>query len=511
MAELVRLAWPDNPVPARGSAVMPLLMVMLAQCSLNLALWAGAYGPRPNLGAVTVANACIVALGLLGMRRTGAPQARPAPAAQDAVETMRLSRRDGMTGLFNRRIFEARVSECLAARRPCLVVMLDLDMFHRVNDAVGFAVGDEVLLRVSDRLRQELGGSHLISHFFSDDFGILIEDVAGEADAEAWALRLARVFETPFPAGRGTLPLTASMGLMLLPARGVNAAVALERANLALKAAQARGHGEWALYDSRMADRDAQRRLELPGAIARGEIEAHFQPIVELASGQVAGFEVLARWRHAEDGLITPEHFIALAEEDGLLPAMTVSLLRQLGQAASLGPRHLYFAVNISPDQLRDVVATVEEGLCDGRLPTDRLHIELVESGRVEDVEATAVALSRLREKGIRVTLDDFGAGWSNFQNLLAIPFDRVKIDKAFVMAMPKSARATLCVQAMLASCRIFGLQVTAEGVATAELAARCLAMGVDHGQGDLFGMPVPLAELPALLDRLELRRAAAG
>jgi EAL domain-containing protein (putative c-di-GMP-specific phosphodiesterase class I) len=238
----------------------------------------------------------------------------------------------------------------------------------------------------------------------------------------------------------------------------------------------------------------------LPAAIARGEIVPYYQPIVDLETSQVAGLEVLARWNHPSRGLLLPRTFVDLAEAEGQLSELTLSLLRQVVRDAAAWPDTLFFAFNVAPSQLRDVDTFVLAQPEQPTLPPHRLEVELTEQELIRDLDETREVVRVLRSRGTRVALDDFGAGHGNFHHLRSIPFDRLKIDREFVLDMVNDPRAEVCVRSIVEAAQRLGIDVTAEGVSTPEIAARVTALGCRFAQGSLFSMPVTAGDVGALL-----------
>jgi diguanylate cyclase (GGDEF)-like protein len=428
----------------------------------------------------------------------------PAPVAAEpnAVEKFRMIRRDPLTGLANRRMFDDLAGEHLMIDEPCAVLLLDLDGFKRLNDQFGFRFGDALLQQVGDRLRATVANANFVAHLFSDEFAILAPGQPASEDADALALHLLRALETPFSHDGVSVQVSASIGIAKAPIHGRHVTSLMQAATHALRAAKNAGRGAWRVYNTTMQDSNAALRDELPAAIANGQIVPYYQPIVDLESRNMVGLEVLARWHHPTRGVLTPEDFIDLAETEGQLCNITVSLLQQVARDSAHWPEALSFAFNIVPNQLRDLVtfALTQPDL--PTLPCHRIEVELTENALIQDLEATREAVAVLHSRGVRVVLDDFGAGHGNFHHLRGIPFDRIKIDKEFVVDVLTDRRAEICVRSIVEASRMLGIDVTAEGVATPEIAARVNALGCRLVQGSLFSMPVPPEAVPGLITR---------
>jgi diguanylate cyclase (GGDEF)-like protein len=425
-----------------------------------------------------------------------------------AVEALRLIRRDPLTNLANRVLFDELLTAHVAEGRAGAVLLLDIDDFGALNDALGFAAGDVLLQQVSDRLRLALGNVGALAHLFSDDFAILTAEPA--AEVEAFALRLLRVFETPF-LGDGYDPmlnsrmLSASVGIALVPAHGTDCERLLQAANQALRAAQASGRGGWRIFGDIPTLTEAGLAAALPAALAAGQIVPYYQPVVDIVSGQVTGMEVLARWRHPELGLLRSSAFIGVAQARGQLGAVTRHLLERTAHDCAAWPQALNFAFNVAPGQLEDALDMIATLPPNAPLPAARIGLELTEAAPVGDITVARGLVAALRQHGVRMALDDFGAGYGNLHNLLGMPFDIVKIDQEFVGAVLSDPRAELCVESIARGARAMGIEVVAEGVKSPEVAARVAALGCRFVQGSLFSMPVPANEVPAVLMRLGL------
>jgi diguanylate cyclase (GGDEF)-like protein len=453
-------------------------------------------------GLFTIANMALLAAGLRPRGRAAEPRA--APAARDdagVVEQVRLIRRDPLTSLSNRRAFEARLSSCLASGAACTVLLLDIDQFRKLNDRFGFQAGDALLQQVGDRLRQAVPDSNSIAHLFSDDFAIL--HTGPQLDAEALALHVQLGFEAPFVCDTGTPVLSACIGIAMAPQHGHDAASLLQAANHALQIAQGNGHGTWRIFDSAAEATAASLRVALPAALAAGEIVPFYQPIVDITTGHVVGLEVLARWLHPGRGLLPPSMFVGLAEEAGLLSDITRALLARTERDSVGWPRDLFYAFNIAQSQLAALPAIVSDSVVPGGLPLQNLAFELTEGEAVADMVAAADVVADLRRRGVRVALDDFGAGFGNFHHLRGISFDTVKIDQEFVLEVLTDPRADFCVRAAVELGHMMGMDIAAEGVDKPEIAARVAALGCRYVQGRLFSMPVPARDVPDLLARL--------
>jgi diguanylate cyclase (GGDEF)-like protein len=401
--------------------------------------------------------------------------------------------------------FQQIVSERLADAEPCAILLFDIDGLADINDQFGYTVGDTVLQQFTERLRSVVPLASSIAHLFSDEFAVLIAGVHAPGDAEAIALRFVRAMDVPFAVGNDALRISASIGIAHAPRHGNDTIALIQAASRALRAAKAAGGHVWRTFNSTMLDTEEELRRDLPFAIASRQIVPYYQPIVELASGHVVGLEVLARWNHPKRGLLWPNQFILQAEKDGRLSGITTALLHQVANDSFLWPDELFFAFNIAPTQIRELAKYVflQPEPSTAALPLNRIEIELSESALIDDLDATCHIVDLLQERGARVALDDFGGGHANFRHLRGIPFNRLKVDREFVRDMLDDPRAGICVQSIAEVGRQLGIDVTAEGITTPEIAARVRALGCRFGQGSLFSMPVPADAVPALLGKL--------
>ena len=416
------------------------------------------------------------------------------------VARMRKMERDPLTGLANQRMLEDVAADWLAKGAPFALLLLDLNDFSKINDQFGRPFGDALLRQVGDRLRAAVSSTKTVAHMFSDEFAVIAPDSAASDDAHSIALHLLCALNAPFEHGGASVRITASIGIAQAPFHGSDVPSLMHAATHAMRAAKEAGNGVWRVYDPAMRDTAAMLRKALPDAIANGEIVPYYQPIIDLGTSQVAGLEVLARWKHPTRGLLPPQLFIDLAEAEGKLSALTLSLLHQVVIDATIWPDTLFFAFNMAPSQLRDVDTFL---LTQPTLPPERLEVELTEHQLIKDLDTTREVVRVLRSRGTRVVLDDFGAGHGNFHHLRSIPFDRLKIDREFVLDMVNDPRAEVCVRSIAEAAQRLGIDVTAEGVSTPEIAARVSALGCRFVQGSLFSMPVPAIEVAALLKRL--------
>ncbi|MDQ6750691.1 MAG: EAL domain-containing protein [Actinomycetota bacterium] len=418
---------------------------------------------------------------------------------------------DALTGLPNRVLFLDRLTGALArsSRSAGLtaVLFVDLDRFKIVNDSYGHGVGDSVLVEVASRLDAALRPGDTIARLGGDEFVILCEAIEDGSEALRVAERLQLELVRPFNAqGSEAHVVTSSIGVAI-GTLDTDPEDLVHDADAAMYRAKDLGRARHELFDEAMRDRAlAQLRTEraLRKALAKGELQLHFQPIVSLADpSRVQGVEALVRWQHPERGLVSPAEFIPLAEETGLILPIGDWVLHQACRQAAqwrreLGPlAPLPVRVNLAARQLgqEDLPAIVKRALLEANIDPEDLGLEITESALIENAEVPARTLADLRALGVRVQLDDFGTGYSSLSYLQRFPVDGLKIDRAFVAGLGERPDASAIVSAIVAMGHALGLTIVAEGIETQVQAAEALRLGCDSGQGYLFGAPAPAAE----------------
>jgi diguanylate cyclase (GGDEF)-like protein/PAS domain S-box-containing protein len=426
-----------------------------------------------------------------------------------------LAYHDALTGLPNRMLVADRLALALAhaqrLQREVAVLYLDLDRFKVVNDSLGHLAGDALLREVARRLRAVLREEDTVARVGGDEFQIVLGEVEGVAGAAHVAEKLMQSLSSPFLLDGHEVHVSGSLGISLYPRDGASAELLLKYADTALYEAKAEGRNAYRFFSPEMnALAHSRLRLEndLRRAIERQELELHYQPQLELATGRVTAVEALVRWRHPERGLVMPNEFIPVAEETGLVVALGEWVLREACRQVSAWHRDglagLRVAVNISPRQLRTgIVATVHDALVASALPPASLELEITETSMMVDPPQALDVLRALRELGVQLSIDDFGTGWSSFAHLRRMPLDRLKIDGSFIGGIPADADDAAIVETLIVMTHKLGLRVIAEGVETTAQRQALLAQGCDEVQGFLLAAPVPAAELPGLLARL--------
>ncbi|EXG82896.1 diguanylate cyclase (GGDEF) domain-containing protein [Cryptosporangium arvum DSM 44712] len=429
--------------------------------------------------------------------------------AEDAIR--RRATHDALTDLPNRELLSETIAtwgdRAVADGQEISLLFIDLDRFKMINDHWGHRVGDELLCAVAGRLSANLRGTDLVCRTGGDEFVVVLAGPSARTLAEATAGRVLDLFSRPFLLSVGEVVTSASIGV----ASAVSGAEALELirdADTAMYEAKATGRNTYARFDTRMRD-DVRDRMtleqELRGALERGELYPTYQPIVDLSTGELDGYETLMRWRHPTLGLISPLRFVPIAEETGLIVDAGAWLLREAATQlatwrAERGPgdRPLHISVNISVRQLRDreLVAIVRDVLDETGLPPDALWLEITESGVMEDLETALATLDELRGLGVTLAVDDFGTGYSSLSYLNRLPVGIVKLDRSFVSEVGEQGANESIVRAVLAMAGALDLKVVAEGVETDVQRDWLRDQGCDLGQGWLYGKPVPASEI---------------
>jgi diguanylate cyclase (GGDEF)-like protein len=426
-----------------------------------------------------------------------------------------LAHYDTLTGLPNRTLFQERLRQALALgsreRHTVAVLCLDLDHFKDVNDTLGHAAGDTLLVQVAERLTSNLRETDCVARLGGDEFAIVQLSARQPQDVEALAKRLVAHLAEPFDLGGHRATIGTSIGISLHTVPHNDPGRLLREADLALYQSKGEGRGSFSFFEPRMNERLLERkRLEedLRDAIGEGQFLLHYQPLVEFdasdAATRLVGAEALIRWQHPSRGDVRPDQFIPVAETTGLIVPIGAWVLREACQEAARWPEHLSVAVNVSPVQLRQgqLVETVKAALRDSGLPPSRLEIEVTEGVLLADTETVLVTLKRLRDLGVRISMDDFGTGYSSLGYLRRFRFDKIKIDASFVRNIGADTEANAIVRAVLGMGHALGVKVNAEGVETARQLALLQLEGCDEVQGYLFGRPMPAEEFELAMAR---------
>ena len=406
---------------------------------------------------------------------------------------------DPLTGLGNHRRFFDKVERLISDRSddpaPFAVDILDLDGFKPINDLFGHKAGDDILIQVAMRLRASMDSYSTVCRIGADEFAFLYPMVFSEEAATEKARMLIEILSAPYDVGERTARLSASTGCSLFYSGDETTEILLNKAETALYHAKRSGRGQVVVYTREMeeaAKRVTRIEQALRRAVSAGEVEPHFQPIVDLATRRTIGFEALARWSDPDLGPVSPAVFIPIAEERGIIGPLSQLVLRKATEAARGWPADLFLSFNLSPSQLVDqntglhILSILERTGFDPR----RLEIEITETGLMNDPVSAEKIVEDLRRVGIRVSLDDFGTGQSSLGRLREFNFDKLKIDRAFVSSILDDRPSEHIIRAILAMCEGLGMDVVAEGIEEEAQADRLAQFGCAGGQGYLFGKP---------------------
>jgi diguanylate cyclase (GGDEF)-like protein len=440
---------------------------------------------------------------------------------------------DPLTGLPNRALFLERLNQLMAhARRKAdaqfAVLFIDLDRFKIVNDSLGHLAGDRLITQVAGRLRGALRredvvtrpdatapGSSTLARLGGDEFTILLTDIHDPSDAVRVANRVKDALRQPFAVNGQEVYTSASIGIASSASGYESADAILRDADLAMYRAKALGKARWELFDREM-HQAAMTRLaletDLRRALQNEEFVLHYQPIVSLRTGEVAGFEALVRWQKPDGELVPPGGFIETMEDTGLIVFLGVWVLREACRAARMlqeslpGAQDLSISVNVSPRQFAqpDLAAQIRTVIEEVGIDSHRLRLEITESAMIGDMDRVAAVLRELKEIGVRVSIDDFGTGYSSLSYLHSLPLDVLKIDRSFVSAMAHNGESLQIVRTIMSLAHNLGMDVIAEGPEDAEQVSQLRSIGCEYGQGFYFSKPIDLTAAMAFLARAQ-------
>jgi diguanylate cyclase (GGDEF)-like protein len=419
-----------------------------------------------------------------------------------------LARHDLLTGLPNRAVLRDELERALVGCRrgeTLALLCLDLDRFKPVNDTYGHAAGDMLLKQVAERLRQCVREVDMVARMGGDEFAVVLRGAAQPQASTQLGQRIIDVLSSPFEIDGHVVHIGTSVGVALAPIDGDDPETLLRHGDLALYRAKSEGRGQVSYFEPAMNERiEARRGLEnaLREAIGQGQFTLAYQPQFDLHDGRLIGVEALLRWPHPQRGLIAPDEFIPLSEETGLIVPIGRWVLQQACRDALRWPGHVPVAVNVSAVQFaRGALARdVEQALSDTGLPPRRLELEITETAMIKDPATVLSVLHQLRERGVRIALDDFGAGYSSLSHLRSFPFDQLKIDRSFVRDAPERADLRAIIRGVATIADGMGMRTTAEGVETAEQMAAVRELGCTSVQGYLLGRPMAAEAISALV-----------
>ncbi|MBV8882539.1 MAG: EAL domain-containing protein [Chroococcidiopsidaceae cyanobacterium CP_BM_RX_35] len=426
---------------------------------------------------------------------------------------------DALTGLPNRALFVERLRQAVELKKwyegyLFAVLFLDLDRFKVVNDSLGHMAGDQLLLAIASRIKACLRAEDIVARIGGDEFTILLEGIQDVSEAKSVANRIQEQLKLPFILSGNEVFTSASIGIALSVTDYDRPEQILRDADMAMYKAKMRGKARHEVFDITMhssAIARLQVETDLRRAIERQEFRLHYQPIVSLDSGTINGFEALVRWQHPERGLVSPAEFIPMAEETGLIVPLGWWVIHEachqmhVWQAQFLSDAPLSISINISGRQFSqlDLSDRIEQILQEFSLDPRTLKLELTESAIVENVESANLMLAQLRKLGIQLCMDDFGTGYSSLSYLHRFPIDMLKIDRSFVSRMSLDNENSEIVRTIVTLAHNLGMNMTAEGVETAEQLALLKELKCEYGQGYFFSKPINSEAATALIPKL--------
>ncbi|MBC7005475.1 EAL domain-containing protein [Photobacterium sp. BZF1] len=448
----------------------------------------------------------------------------------DEIERRKLSERklayqashDALTGLPNRKFgneqLELILANAVATNTKVLVMFIDLDNFKQINDTLGHLAGDYILTESSQRLLSVLGGVSVLARLGGDEFLLIIPDLSDEQFAQSLSSSILSLFERPFIWNNQEFFITTSIGMSVYPQDGDNSHQLLAAADTAMYRVKQDGRNAYRFYEDSMLT-DIQRSMDLDGrlrqAISNSDIELYYQPILDLKTNQIVGAEALMRWNDEKLGFISPEEFIPLAEKNGLIHKLgEIAINQACHQAARWQPIiPIKISINFSSVQFRyceKLFDQIQQGLHSSGLPANRLDIEVTESLLFNHTQDVITLLNNLRKQGVELTIDDFGTGYSALSYLQKFPFDKLKIDRSFLIDIDQNEPNRELVGAIIAMAKALNINVVAEGVETRWHTDFLLAKECDYGQGYYFSKPLPAELFERLLSKNRVPQSVA-
>jgi diguanylate cyclase (GGDEF)-like protein len=481
-------------------------LITVSTCGLagfTLGLWSLQSGIAGGINGTSTGAMGTAIAALFALCAAGAALAFFAGVQESAEFVYQETHFDKLTGLLSRTAMIGRIAEAaqgtIRTGEPVYLLDLDIDRFKQINEAIGYAQGDELILWFTRRLGHCLPKGTVIGRLGAGQFGVMCADRHLAGRVEAVAGKLIRDLMKPYKLSSHVQSVNVSIGIVAMPKDGTDPALILRRSNLALQNARANGIAGWSVFHAELgmvADYRRWIESELHLAFERGDFDLHYQPQMDLLKNRTVGYEALIRWHHPERGPIPPAEFIPIAEETGMICQLGEWVLEKACGDARHLPEDCFVAVNISAVQFMagDFVGLVRGVLRATGLKPERLELELTESAMMQDRGRAASILRELAEIGVSVAVDDFGTGYSNLSYLADFSFRKLKIDRSFVSRIDTDDSSGAVVSTIVGLSRALGVHATAEGVETERQATLLKAAGCDVVQGFLFGEPVPLA-----------------
>ncbi|WP_202386903.1 EAL domain-containing protein [Qipengyuania algicida] len=442
-------------------------------------------------------------------------------AREMQLSAERLAHFDSLTGLANRHRLESQLSTRLTAyrdaKRACAVMMLDLDRFKQVNDTLGHPAGDELLKQVAMRLQTVLEKRGTIGRLGGDEFLVILPDMEDRGDLGELAQRVIQMISQPYSLGGDRAVIGTSVGIATAPYDGIDSGALISAADMALYAAKGGGRGHYRFYSADLKVGAQMRRQieeDLRDALAKGELEMNYQPIIASATHKVTCMESLIRWNHSERGMVPPQTFIPIAEDLGLIHQLGEWILQRCCKEAALWKVPLRVAVNVSALQFGrdDFCELVARTLRSTGLAAERLELELTESVFLADAERTHAMFEELKRLGVRLALDDFGTGYSSLSYLQRAPFDKIKIDRSFVRGATEAGNNNpQILSAIVNLAEALGMETVAEGVETLDELELVKSRGASHVQGFIFSPAMSQTDVMKRLDKEHIEFEAKG